>query len=317
VFEELELKRRVLAAAEAVMAPDAVFASNTSALPIGDIAARARHPERVLGMHYFSPVPKMPLLELVVTPRTSDEAVATARAFGVRQGKTVIVVRDGPGFYTSRILSPYLAEATTLVREGAPVEQVDRELKDFGFPVGPLALLDEVGIDVAAHVSTNFGALYAARGLGATDAFRVLHQAGASGRKAGRGFYTYERRRRGPRPVNAGVYDLLGAAPRRGLPPGVIAERTAYLMVNEAAYCLDEGVIGSPRDGDVGAILGLGFPPFRGGPFRWLDAEGIATFVARIERLAAEHGPRFAPAPLLRRMAASAECFYAEPAPVG
>jgi len=311
VFEDLDLKRRVLADVEAVIEPGAVFASNTSALPIGDIAARARHPERVLGMHYFSPVPKMPLLELVVTDRTSDEAIATARAFGVRQGKTVIVVRDGPGFYTSRILSPYLAEATALVREGARIDQVDRELKDFGYPVGPLALLDEVGIDVAVHVATNFGTLYAARGLGGTDAFRRLHEAGASGRKAGRGFYLYDRRRRrGPRPVHEAAYALLGAAPRRDFPPGAIATRTASLMVNEAAHCLDEGVIASPRDGDVGAILGLGFPPFRGGPFRWLDAEGIGAFVERMERLAAEHGPRFEPAPLLRRMAGAGERFY-------
>ena len=139
------------------MGPEAVFASNTSALPIADIAARARHPERVLGMHYFSPVPKMPLLEIVVAEKTARWAVDTARAFGTAQGKTCIVVKDGPGFYTTRILAPYLNEAVKLVEEGAAVADVDRAMRDFGYPVGPLALIDEVGIDVGAHVARDLG----------------------------------------------------------------------------------------------------------------------------------------------------------------
>ena len=157
VFEDLALKRKVLAETEAVIRPDAVFASNTSALPIREIAAKAKRPERVVGMHYFSPVPKMPLLEVVVAERTASWAVATARAFGVAQGKTVIVVKDGPGFYTTRILGPFINEAVVLLDEGAAIPALDAALLDFGFPVGPVALLDEVGIDVAAHVSKDLG----------------------------------------------------------------------------------------------------------------------------------------------------------------
>jgi len=312
VFEKLELKREILAATERHVAPGCVFASNTSALPIADIAAHAEHPERVLGMHYFSPVQKMPLLELVVAPQTADWAVATARAFGIRQGKTVIAVKDGPGFYTSRILAPYVAEATILVEEGAHTRDVDEALLDFGFPVGPLALLDEVGIDVAAHVARNSGQLYADRGLGGSDAFVRLADAGYEGRKNKRGFYRYDgqKRKKGPRPVNQEVYALLGGAPRKSVDAETMARRLALLMVNEAVYCLQEGVIESPRDGDVGAILGLGFAPFRGGPFRYLDTLGTAKAVETMECLRDVHGPRFEPAPLLREMAASDRRFH-------
>ncbi|UCF69244.1 MAG: enoyl-CoA hydratase/isomerase family protein, partial [Acidobacteriota bacterium] len=268
VFEELALKREIVAAVEARVSAECVIASNTSALPIGEIAAGARRPERVLGMHYFSPVPKMQLLELVVTPRTSDRALATAHAFGLRQGKAILVVRDGPGFYTTRILSPYVNEAIVLLEEGVRIEQVDRALLDFGYPVGPLALLDEVGIDIGAHVGRTVGGLLGKRGLEQTDAYARLIAADVRGRKSGRGFYRYDerggrmRKKQGRRPVNEEVYELLGGVPRHSIPRAEIADRVALMMINEAAHCLQEGVIASPRDGDLGAILGLGFPPF-------------------------------------------------------
>lgn len=297
VFEDLGLKRKILADTEAVIADDAVFASNTSALPISDIAAEARRPERVLGMHYFSPVPKMPLLEIIVTERTADWALATARRYGIRQGKTVVVVKDGPGFYTSRILSPFLAEAVKLVQEGAKIEDVDGALKDFGYPVGPLALLDEVGLDVAAHVGTNFSTAFASRGFDGGDDFVKLTEAGLKGRKSKRGFYVYgEGKKKTP---NEEIYGKLGNRPRTALTDDA-AWRLCLLMVNEAAHCLAEGIIESPRDGDVGAILGLGFPPFRGGPFRLVDTEGRAAIVERLERLRDSHGQRFEPCRLLR-----------------
>jgi 3-hydroxyacyl-CoA dehydrogenase/enoyl-CoA hydratase/3-hydroxybutyryl-CoA epimerase len=312
VFEDLDLKRNILAEVEAVIDPTTVFASNTSALPIAEIAREARNPERVLGMHYFSPVPKMPLLEIVTTARTADWAVATAREIGIRQGKTVIVVKDGPGFYTSRILSPYLGEAMILVEEGAGVDEIDRAAKDFGYPVGPLALLDEVGIDVVAHVARNFGERFAYRGLSGSGAFGRLHDAGYAGRKNRRGFYRYDDRRKKSKKkqVNEDVYAVVGGAPRRSLDAEQIARRLALLMVNEAIYCLDEGVIVSPRDGDVGAILGLGFPPFLGGPFGHVDALGPSAVVETMEALRDAHGPRFEPAPLLRRMAAENTLFH-------
>lgn len=313
VFEDLDLKRRVLKETEEVVSPECVFASNTSALPIASIAETARVPERVLGMHYFSPVPKMPLLEIVVTPKTSPQALATARAFGVAQGKTCIVVQDGPGFFTTRILSPFLNEAMVLLEEGAAVEAVDRALKDFGYPVGPVALIDEVGIDVGAHVAKEFGDAYASRGLSSSKALPALFEAGYQGRKNGKGFYRYDKKRRGPKPVNREVYAFFGGPKRRGIPSVEMAERLAFLMVNEAVWCLQEGVIASPRDGDVGAILGLGFPPFRGGPFRYLDTLGAAEAVRRMEEYAQRLGPRFRPAPLLLEMAQKGERFYTGP----
>jgi len=311
VFEDLELKRRVLAETEEVVSADAVYASNTSALPISGIAAGARHPERVLGMHYFSPVPKMPLLELVVAAGTAPWAAATARALGVAQGKTVITVKDGPGFYTTRILAAYLNEAMLLLAEGAAIEELDRTLKDFGFPVGPIALIDEVGIDVAAHVAEDLGQRFADRGLAASPLLPQLLAAGYQGRKNRRGFFVYpppgKKARKTP---NAEIYRTLGLAARKALPVAEIVDRMALMMVNEAARCLEEGVIASPRDGDVGAILGLGFPPFRGGPFHHVDEVGPEAIVARLDELADRHGVRFAPAGLLAGAAKTAKRFF-------
>lgn len=323
VFEKLELKQRVLAECEEVMAPDAVFASNTSALPIAQIAAGARHPERVLGMHYFSPVPKMPLLEIVVTDKTAQWAVATARKFGIAQGKTCIVVHDGPGFYTSRILAPYMGEAIALLSEGAAIEQLDAALLDFGFPVGPVALLDEVGIDVAGHVSRDLGQAFAHRMGGANSpdfaaVFSKLVNAGYAGRKNGRGFYTYPAEgKKGKKQVNLDIYTFFGGLSRKPMDRRQMADRLAFMMINEAVYCLQEGILASPTDGDVGAILGLGFPPFSGGPFRFLDAMGPARAVDRLDELARIHGDRFKPAPLLVETAKKGARFHdpaAEPA---
>jgi 3-hydroxyacyl-CoA dehydrogenase/enoyl-CoA hydratase/3-hydroxybutyryl-CoA epimerase len=312
VFEDLALKRKVLAETEAVIAPDAVFASNTSALPIREIAAKARHPERVVGMHYFSPVPKMPLLEVVVAEKTAPWAVATARAFGVAQGKTVIVVKDGPGFYTTRILAPFINEAVVLLDEGADIGALDAALLDFGFPVGPVALLDEVGIDVAAHVSTDLGATFAARGAAPSGTFTRLFDAGYRGRKNAKGFYLYPKDRPSgaSKEVNPEVYSFFGGPARKEMPPEDLVDRLALLMVNEAVWCLAEGIVASPRDGDAGAILGLGFPPFRGGPFRYVDAVGAAEVVERMEELAGRHGPRFDPAPMLVEMARKEKTFH-------
>jgi 3-hydroxyacyl-CoA dehydrogenase len=293
------------------VASDTVFASNTSALPIAEIAAEARHPERVLGMHYFSPVPKMPLLEIVVAEKTAQWATATAHAFGTVQGKTCIVVKDGPGFYTTRILAPYLNEAVLLVEEGVRVEDVDRAMKDFGYPVGPLALVDEVGIDVGAHVAQDLGGAFADRGLEGSSAMPRLFDAGLHGRKNGRGFYLYpKKRKKGKKQVNQEIYELLGGAARRAVETAEVQNRLALLMVNEAVHCLQEGVISSPRDGDLGAILGLGFPPFRGGPFRFIDATGVGVIVSRMQALAEQHGRRFEPAAMLTEMVDDSGRFF-------
>jgi 3-hydroxyacyl-CoA dehydrogenase/enoyl-CoA hydratase/carnithine racemase len=310
VFEDLDLKRQVLSEVEELVGEDVIFASNTSALPIADIAAEARHPERVLGMHYFSPVPKMPLLEIVVAERTASWATDVARRFGIAQGKTCIVVKDGPGFYTTRILAPYLNEAVMLVEEGVPVEAVDRAMKDFGFPVGPLALVDEVGIDVAAHVARDLGRTFAERGLEGSTAMPRLHEAGLEGRKNGRGFYIYPKQKKGKKQVNRQVESILGVGAKRPPDPREIQDRLGLVMVNEAVHCLQEGIVASPRDGDLGAILGLGFPPFLGGPFRWVDAVGRGKIVTRLEKLAERLGTRFQPAAVLTEVVENRGKFY-------
>jgi 3-hydroxyacyl-CoA dehydrogenase/enoyl-CoA hydratase/3-hydroxybutyryl-CoA epimerase len=295
VFEDLALKREMVRAVEAVN-DHALFASNTSSIPIGQIAEGARHPERVVGMHYFSPVQKMPLLEVIVTDRTSKEATATAVALGKRQGKTVIVVRDGPGFYTSRVLGPYMNEAVRLLLDGAAVDEVDRALVAFGFPVGPFTLADEVGIDVAAKVGHILHGAFGAR-MEPPPTLDPFVASGRLGRKAKRGFYTYGGKEKR---VDETVYDLLpGGRSRRTFSAEEIQDRLVLAMVNEAIRCLGEGILRSARDGDVGAVFGLGFPPFRGGPFRHADALGTGALLARMEALQGKHGERFEPAPLL------------------
>jgi 3-hydroxyacyl-CoA dehydrogenase/enoyl-CoA hydratase/3-hydroxybutyryl-CoA epimerase len=307
VFEDLTLKREMLKAFEAVNAAG-IFATNTSSIPIADIASAAARPEAVIGMHYFSPVNKMPLLEVIATPRTAPEVIATAVALGKRQGKTVIIVGDVPGFYTNRVLGPYMNEAAWLLAEGAAIEELDSALVAYGYPVGPITLLDEVGIDVGAKVSTILHAGYGDR-MKPPDALGLVLQSGRLGRKNGKGFYTYGEGKK--KVVDDSVYDLLpGGRSRKRFPRVEMAERLVLALVNEAARSLGDGVIRSPRDGDIGAVFGIGFPPFRGGPFRLADAMGARVVVEKLERLRQEHGERFAPAPLLLEKARSGGTFH-------
>jgi len=295
VFEDLALKQEMVRAFEAVN-PTGIFASNTSSIPIGKIAEASKHPETVLGMHYFSPVNKMPLLEIIVTDRTSPEATATAVAIGKKQGKTVIVVRDGPGFYTSRILAPYMNEAAQLLAEGASIEALDRAIVEFGFPVGPITLLDEVGIDVGQKVGKILHHELGER-MAPPAALDEVVKSGRLGRKNRKGFYTYDGKEKR---VDETVYDLVpGGRARKSFPADELRERVVLQMVNEAILCLGEGILRSARDGDVGAVFGLGWPPFRGGPFRWVDTLGAGEVLSRMEKLRDRHGARFEPAPLL------------------
>ncbi|HSI06739.1 MAG: fatty acid oxidation complex subunit alpha FadJ [Myxococcota bacterium] len=309
VFEDLELKRRVLLDVEKRVPPTCVFASNTSSIPIASIAEVSSRPEAVLGMHYFSPVEKMPLLEVVTTAKTADWAVATAVKVGKAQGKTVIVVRDGPGFYTSRILAPYMNEAAWLLVEGASIEDIDAALVEMGFPVGPLTLLDEVGIDVGNKVAHIMAKAFGSR-MNAPEAMDSLIRDGRQGRKNGRGLYVYEKgKKRGP---DASVYDLLGGKSRgrSRIPRDEIRERVSLQMVNEAVRCLDDGILRSARDGDIGAVFGLGFPPFLGGPFRHVDRQGARAVLERLKHYTASFGERFRPAEGLERHAAAGTTFH-------
>ena len=307
VFESLDLKQALLARVESVTPEGTVFASNTSSLPITDIAAHASRPDAVLGMHYFSPVEKMPLLEVIVTEATADWATVTAVEFGKRQGKTVIVVKDGPGFYTTRILVPYMNEAFHLLDDGASIESIDNAMTAWGFPVGPVLLSDEVGIDVGAHISNIMLEAFGERMAGPAMAANLVGDE-RMGRKNGRGFYRYDDKgKRGG--VDESVYQALKIGPRRVIPEAEIKERISLAMVNEAARCLEEGILQSALDGDMGAVMGLGFPPFRGGPFWWVDQVGAAETVAKLDALAERHGMRFEPAEILRAHAESGRTF--------
>ena len=312
VPESLDLKRQVLADTEAVIRDDAVFASNTSSIPISEIAAEATHPERVLGMHYFSPVPQIPLLELVVTEQTSNAAVATAYDAGLTQGKTVIVVNDGPGFYTTRILALYMNEALLLLEEGADIEQVDAAMEQWGFPMGPFELFDLVGIDVAAKITEIMGARLGGGDYRISDRAADLAEAHLLGQKTQLGFYAYEENNGDTEQgdLNEDVYRFFGGANRTSMDPDTIQQRLGLMMVNAAVRCLEDGVLRSPTDGDLGAVFGLGFPPFRGGPFRYVDHEGAAGIVMKLERLTEAHGPRYAPSALLREHAAAGTAFH-------
>jgi len=309
VVEDLAVKQAVLREVEAVTGDACLFASNTSTIPITRIAEASRRPETVVGMHFFSPVPRMPLLEVVAAPRTARETVVTAVALGRRMGKTVIVVQDRPGFFVNRILSPYLNEAGRLLAEGVRIEVLDRAMTHWGFPVGPVTLLDEVGLDVAAKAGAAMHEAFGPRFAPAAD-LSALVRAGRLGRKNGRGFFRYERGRKAG--IDATVYADLGVTPGSALAETVVVERLAFAMLNEAARVLEEGVVRSPRDGDIGAIFGLGFPPFRGGPFRALDAIGPEKAVAILERLIGDFGERFTPAPLLADVARRGGRFHSD-----
>jgi len=307
VFEDLETKRKVLAETESATRPDAIFATNTSTIPISDIASRASRPGQVLGMHFFSPVDRMPLLEVIPTERTSPETIASAVHFGRKLGKTVIVVRDHPGFWVNRILTPYLNEAGYLFSEGLPMEVIDQVMTRFGFPVGPITLLDEVGLDVGAKAGKVMHQAFGER-LAPSELLERLLADGRMGRKNGRGFYLYQKgRKAGP---DETVYDLLRIRPRRPPTTEPVERRLVYAMLNEAAMAAGEGVVRSARDGDMGAIFGIGYPPFRGGPLRYPDDFGPANVVGPLRGLEQEFGARFAPADTLVRMAERGERFY-------
>lgn len=310
VFEDLSLKQSMVKDIETHCRADTIFATNTSSIPIYKIAEGASRPENVIGMHYFSPVEKMPLLEIITTEKTADWVLSTAVELGRAQGKTVIVVKDKAGFYVNRILAPYVNEAGHMVASGVPIDRIDRALKKCGFPIGPIQLLDEVGIDVGTKVAPILAEAFGDR-MNPPPAFDKLIKDNRLGKKNKRGFYQYEGDKKGDKEVDESVYRLLGVNPTMTLDNEDICERAVLMMINEAARCLEEGIIRSARDGDIGAIFGIGFPPFLGGPFRYADSLGIDGVLARLRHWQSILGDRFAPADILVRMAENNQRFYA------
>ncbi|MBT0587522.1 fatty acid oxidation complex subunit alpha FadJ [Alteromonas oceanisediminis] len=307
VFEDVALKQQMVADIENHCKDATIFASNTSSIPITQIAAKADRPENVIGLHYFSPVDKMPLAEVIAHESTSDNTISTTVEFAKRQGKTPIVVKDGAGFYVNRILAPYMNEAACILLSGEPIDHIDKSLVKFGFPVGPVKLLDEVGIDVGTKIIPFLVEEFGER-FTAPAAFDKVLADGRKGKKNGSGFYLYEGKKSG-KEVDDSIYELLNISPEQRMSSPAIAERCVLMMLNEAARCLDEGVIRNARDGDIGAIFGIGFPPFFGGPFRYMDSLGIRHVVDRLNELSSIDA-KFKPADVLVSMAEQGKTFY-------
>jgi 3-hydroxyacyl-CoA dehydrogenase/enoyl-CoA hydratase/3-hydroxybutyryl-CoA epimerase len=318
VFEDLALKHSVLQVVEQLIPSNAIVASNTSTIPITRIAEGLKRRDRVLGMHFFSPVHKMPLLEVIVTPQTVPEATVTAVAYGRKLGKTVIVVNDGPGFYTTRTLSAYLNEAGRMLDESVSIDTLDRALVEFGFPVGPITLMDEVGLDIGGKVGLVMAEAFGSR-MAPGEGVRRVVESGRQGRKSRSGFYLYdEKGKKGG--VDPSVYEMIHSGDRRAIPKSMgpvvgiekeeIIDRCVLSFVNEAARCLEEKILRSPRDGDIGAVFGIGFPPFRGGPFRYVDAVGVEEILGRLQMLDGRFPGRFTPADILVDMAHGHKRFY-------
>lgn len=309
VVENVQIKRQALAEFEGIEKPGAIFATNTSTIPITQIAAEAKRPENVVGMHFFNPVDRMPLVEIIRGEKTSDQAMVTTAALARKLGKTVVYCNDGPGFVVNRILGPYMNESGFLLEEGNSIESLDKAMVDFGMPMGPMALLDEVGIDVAAKVAGILTEAFGAR-MQKSTVVEKLYADGRHGKKNGKGLYLYENgKRQGPDPS---VYKVLGIANPHPAAAAEVVERMVLAMINEASLILDEKIVASAGELDLAMIMGTGFPPFRGGLLRYADSLGTPHIVTRLEALAASAGTRYQPNEPLRRLAAKNGSFYAE-----
>ena len=310
VIEKMDVKRQVLREAEERAGDACVLATNTSSLSVDAMAEALERPHRFGGLHFFNPVHRMPLVEVVRGGRTDDETVATLYRLALELGKVPVVVADGPGFLVNRVLGPYLNEAGWLLVDGASVEEVDAAARDFGMPMGPLRLVDEVGIDISRHAGATLHEAFGER-LEPSPALTAVAASGRLGRKGGRGFYQYaDGKERG---VDESVYaDLGGSVPaeREGLDEGEIRQRLALSMVNEAARALEDGIVRRAGDVDLAMIMGTGFPPFRGGLLRFADTLHPRRVLASLEELRERYGPRFEPAPLVRELAEKDTTFY-------
>lgn len=317
VVEKMSVKQAVLRDVEAVSGPDTIFASNTSALSISELASVSSRPDRVAGFHFFNPVHRMPLVEVIRGRSTSDETIATLMALARRLGKTPILCTDGPGFLVNRILGRYLNEASHLLAEGVTVERCDQVALDFGMPMGPIRLVDEIGADVAAKVAAilleGLGERYQTNNL-----IERLVGEGRLGKKTGRGFYLHPSKSGRRLPLTSPEKERVDPAARALIETGgrrgeasdrEIRDRLVLVMVDEAARCLDEGIVRSAADVDLGMVFGTGFPPFRGGLLRFADGLGVREVSDTLARFAETVSPRFAPSDALRDRAARGVSF--------
>eukprot|EP00164_Ancoracysta_twista_P004793 GFYU01006495.1.p1 GENE.GFYU01006495.1~~GFYU01006495.1.p1 ORF type:complete len:785 (-),score=288.48 GFYU01006495.1:82-2406(-) len=327
VNENLDIKHIVLKEVEESCPPHCIFASNTSSLPIRDIAAKAKRPENVIGLHYFSPVPQMPLVEIIPHEGTSKEVIAAAFQVASKQGKTPIVVKDVAGFYVNRCLGPYMDECIALLGTGVAPKDLDQNMVKAGFPVGPISLADEVGIDVGFSVHKNLRSDLGVRvGAANRECMDAILDAGFLGRKASKGFYKYDTTKKSQwdkftdklagvkssgKEINPEAVALVNKFRKPGKPVSVEDQQMRMLtrFVNEAMYCLQDEIIANPVAGDIGAVFGIGYPPFLGGPFNWVDATGAQKVVDTLYRFRDENGEQFEPAQILKDYAASGKKF--------
>lgn len=308
VVENLGLKQNLFAEIAGIMPEDSVLATNTSSLSVDAIAHKTPNPERVVGMHFFNPVHRMPLVEVVVGKRTSPRATNTILALSRKMGKTPVIVKDAPGFLVNRLLGFYMVEALWLLEEGHRMDVIDNTMKAWGMPMGPFVLLDEVGLDVAMKVAHILEEAFPDR-LTSPAWANYLQEGDRLGKKVGKGLYRYDRNKKKLGP-DSRVYTNLGLTPEIDeVEPVAIVERLLLPVLNEAARCLEEEVVESPTHLDLAMILGTGFPPFRGGLCRWADHHGLEGLLQESERLAERHGARFQPSEPFAQ-AAAAGGFY-------
>lgn len=306
IVEDLKIKKSVLAEVEKEVSKEAVIASNTSSLLIDDMAQALKNKKRFVGMHFFNPVHRMPLVEVVRGKHSSNEAVVTVFNLVKKLGKTPILVKDGPGFLVNRLLLPYMVEAIAILEEGNTVQRIDKALLDFGMPMGPIELFDEVGLDVAFKVAKILQKTMGDR-MAESEILQKLLDAGRLGKKNGKGFYKYSGHKK---EYDSAIEELIPAKEKTILDESEIARRMIYPMINEAARCLDEGIVSHPRDVDVGMIFGTGFAPFRGGLLRFADNEGLDKIIAELRKYAEMFGPRFQPSQSLLKIQEEYETFY-------
>jgi 3-hydroxyacyl-CoA dehydrogenase / enoyl-CoA hydratase / 3-hydroxybutyryl-CoA epimerase len=324
--EKIDTKKEIFRELAMQAGPKTIIATNTSALPISELADVTVLPEHVIGLHFFNPVSRMKLVEVVVAKQTSDETRARTLAFARQIGKLPVVVRDSPGFLVNRVLFPYLLDAAELFESGLDVAKIDRALLQWGMPMGPLRLIDEIGVDITIDIGNTLEKAYGRRDH-VPAVLLWLRDGQMLGRKTGAGFYKYEGKTQSANDSLAqwrrGLHgDPEGAEgpvippdwhrdPRLRLNESELAHRLVFLMVNEAARCLEKKVVESPEDADYGMILGTGFAPFRGGPLRFAEHFGLKKIVDEMERLA-QTDDKFAPCKILKKHAAEGTQFYGD-----
>lgn len=303
VVENLDIKKKVFKELASVVGKNVILASNTSSLPVTQMAAGCENPSRVVGLHFFNPVNRMPLVEVIRAEQTSEETLEKTIAFSRKLGKTVIVTADKPGFLVNRLLLPYLNEAALLMEEGISSETLDRIATEFGMPMGPVELVDQVGIDVGYKVAHILQDAFGER-MKVASILESAHQKKLLGKKGGKGFYMYDGEKKYPNPE-------IPFQAKSGISDETALKRMMYIMVNEAARCLEEKVIDSAETVDIGMIFGTGFPPFRGGLMDYADTVGLASIVEDLKSFEKQYGSRFAPCKLLSDLASQNKKFRA------